>query len=259
MAEPWHPNVTARPRVLAKLKAAERSLQRAISAYFAHQRAWVKQVWPAMLPADQVPPDAITDLGRQLEEHSQALAQVMAKGRKAALLLGGETAKRELAAKRASEFADPELGVDWSLDSPEAQEFIDQYGLDLARGLNRTTVTNVRGALVGGLKEGLARDDLATLVSDAAGGMPEWRAGLIAQTETIRAYTQGSLQVYDRAGVEAKQWLDGQAGACDECEALDGEVVPLGETFSSGDDGPPLHPGCRCTVAAAEAGEGGVK
>ena len=66
---------------------------------------------------------------------------------------------------------------------------------------------------------------------------------------TIRAYSQGSLQVYRASGVtERKKWLDGQAKACPYCRALDGQIIGLEENFEGGVDGPPRHPGCVCAI-----------
>ncbi|RLC74988.1 MAG: hypothetical protein DRI81_12895, partial [Chloroflexi bacterium] len=58
---------------------------------------------------------------------------------------------------------------------------------------------------------------------------------------------------YESTGtVRGLQWLDGQAGTCEECRALNGKVVRIGEKFYNdpafGDGLPPRHPHCRCAV-----------
>ena len=45
-----------------------------------------------------------------------------------------------------------------------------------------------------------------------------------------------------------KKWDASVDTACDVCEDLDGEIVDVDDVFSSGDDGPPAHPNCRCAV-----------
>lgn len=81
------------------------------------------------------------------------------------------------------------------------------------------------------------------------------RSEMIARTETIRAANTGQQDAWAEAVQQGLIPSDSQQvwvaspDACDECEALDGESVPLGATFSSGDDGPPAHPNCRCALS----------
>lgn len=79
------------------------------------------------------------------------------------------------------------------------------------------------------------------------------RAETIARTETSAANNRASLQAYTSRGVEGKRWMtsgfdvdNGQIGPCVENEAAG--VIRLGDTFPSGDDAPPAHPRCRCTI-----------
>lgn len=44
-----------------------------------------------------------------------------------------------------------------------------------------------------------------------------------------------------------KQW-SAEPDACDECMTMDGEVVGVADSFSSGDMTPPAHPNCRCDI-----------
>lgn len=87
------------------------------------------------------------------------------------------------------------------------------------------------------------------------------RAISIARTEVIRAANEGQLQLWRKSvtegwlrGDELKQWITTPDDRlCQECEAMEGEVVPLEQEFSSGDMVPPLHPQCRCTIGLAPA------
>ena len=81
----------------------------------------------------------------------------------------------------------------------------------------------------------------------------KYRAKLVAKTETAKASVSGTLNGWKRSGlVEGKSSLlsDDHDGddECDENE--DDGVIPIDEDFSSGDDGPPYHPGCNCTLVA---------
>jgi len=77
---------------------------------------------------------------------------------------------------------------------------------------------------------------------------------------------QGNLLGYDESGVVVgKEWVafvDGQT--TETCLSLNGEVVPIGESFSSGDFAPPASDpphACRSSlrsVTAAEAGTLGI-
>lgn len=92
------------------------------------------------------------------------------------------------------------------------------------------------------------------------------RAEMIARTEIIRAETQGQLELW-RQQVEAgileatafKEWVvTPDDRLCPECEDMDGAKVPLDADFVGADDGPPLHPNCRCTIRLAMAEELGM-
>ena len=87
------------------------------------------------------------------------------------------------------------------------------------------------------------------------------RAALIANTEIRRANSAGSLAGYKEArtaGVDIKkEWLLGSE-PCDECEenAAQGPI-DLDDAFASGDDEPPAHPNCNCTVSpVVDSGDG---
>ena len=81
------------------------------------------------------------------------------------------------------------------------------------------------------------------------------RAESIARTEMIAAQNIGVLDAWNtgvRTGLvmptAVKEWIAGVARTCSICVDLDGERVPLNETFSIGTMSPPAHPQCRCTM-----------
>lgn len=85
------------------------------------------------------------------------------------------------------------------------------------------------------------------------------RAEAIAQTEMTRAATQGKLSMWRQAIEDGdmrfgatKTWT-AQPDCCDDCDELDGEEVGIEDTFSSGDDGPPAHTRCRCSLEIGRA------
>ena len=70
------------------------------------------------------------------------------------------------------------------------------------------------------------------------------RATLIARTETLRAHNEGRKVFYRQVGVTKVQWLTAHdERTCPICRPLDGKVFEIEEV-----EGPPVHPGCRCST-----------
>lgn len=84
------------------------------------------------------------------------------------------------------------------------------------------------------------------------------RANTIARTEIMDALNAGQDEAWLQAQADGylspdatKEWITTPDDAlCDECEAMDGHTVAIGDDFAEGD--PPLHPNCRCTTGIAE-------
>lgn len=82
------------------------------------------------------------------------------------------------------------------------------------------------------------------------------RSETVARTEILAASNQGQQELWRQAreggliGAEAVQeWLaTNDSRVDDECLDLDGETAPLGGYFPGGVTGPPIHPGCRCSL-----------
>lgn len=90
-------------------------------------------------------------------------------------------------------------------------------------------------------------------VDQFAARMLRDRARTIARTETIRAAQQGQLEGWRAAQAEGllepdRTWRVWSAvsDACDECQAMDGEIVKWDEAWPHGDMEAFLHPQCRC-------------
>lgn len=81
------------------------------------------------------------------------------------------------------------------------------------------------------------------------------RSLIIARTETIRAFGAGALIGFGEAKASGinlrKKWLTA-IGACPICIANEEQgAIELEDQFSSGDDHPPGHPNCRCSLVPA--------
>ena len=151
------------------------------------------------------------------------------------------------------------------IDTGTSQDWIKSWGSDLVTGILHNYKDELNGIITGGMKEGLGREEitarlLAQASPEAGALMPEWRARLIAQTEVIRGFNGERLNQLQSIGALYVQWMDGQAGACEDCAAMDGTVLPMeesGQSFYSNFRGlaveyPPLHPGCRCAISSAD-------
>ncbi len=128
-----------------------------------------------------------------------------------------------------------------------AAAWAEEHGAGLIRGVNETTREGVREATASAIREGITMDDLADRL-DEAWVFGEDRALMIARTETCFAQVAGTIQSYEEAGIQQKEWLMADSLPCTDCEELNGEIVGIDEQFSNGLDGPPDHPNCRCDV-----------
>lgn len=125
------------------------------------------------------------------------------------------------------------------------------HAAELATGVSDTTEQIIRDAIARTQDEGdLSEqyDEILAAIGD------EDRASLIARTESMTAANEGNRQGWDQAvdaglltGDEQRVWI-ATSDACPECDALDEEETGLDGSYpGDGEDGPPLHPNCRCT------------
>lgn len=110
----------------------------------------------------------------------------------------------------------------------------------------------IRGVVRKALAEGWSTQELSRAIRDNA-GFGSARANTIARTELAMADTQGTLAGWKATGLVAGKEWSAAPGCCDECQELNGQIVPLDASFPIGD--PPAHPNCRCAVTAVLADE----
>ena len=129
----------------------------------------------------------------------------------------------------------------------------DLYGITI----NNTMKNELRDILAQSVQEGWGVTQLQEAIIDLysrydTGITPE-RALRIARTEVSRIMNETELDVYVDTGYEYKTWSTAlDEFTCEECSALEGEVVGVNETFSGGVQCPPLHPNCRCVILAGK-------
>ena len=130
-------------------------------------------------------------------------------------------------------------------------QLLGDVSAELASGIKRTVT---QGVLTGKSIPEVARD-IGRVVKDKdafrrAGKTvfktAQRRATLIARTETLRAHNEGRKVFYRQVGITKVRWLIADdSRTCPICRALDGKVFGIDEV-----EGPPKHPGCRCTLFA---------
>lgn len=154
---------------------------------------------------------------------------------------------RAYAEDRAAELVGKRVVGGHVIDNPHAEWRIDEG-----------TREGLKALVERSYSEGLSPAQLAKEIK-ASYQFSADRAKLIAKTETATASIQGSLAGWKRSGVvEGKEsLLSDDHDHDDECdENADAGVIGLEDDFPSGDDGPPYHPGCNCSLVAELVPEG---
>jgi len=238
------------------LRSAEKNFESVVSRHLTSYVQLVLNVFPSFSQGatqeqvEQIIQEMFSRLDSQFD-HTAFLRDVSQAYSKP-LELGAIMGAKDL--PKSAKFAEDEflLSVDWSLLDPDTANWLAIESSKLLTGIDETTKKAIRAQLLRGYLEGESRDQIAERLKGVMTDISDWRARLIAQTETISAHSQGAIQVYEKSGVvQGKRWVDGQAGACPTCHSLNGKIVGLKEEFEGGHYAPPAHPGCRCTVAPA--------
>lgn len=94
--------------------------------------------------------------------------------------------------------------------------------------------------------------ELAESIRTASGFTKE-QARIVSDTEVKLAQCHGNLAAWKRSGlVETIKWLKSSLHTVrDQCDLNhEAGAIPLGQPFPSGDEAPPAHVGCQCSVQA---------
>lgn len=154
-------------------------------------------------------------------------------------------------------FEQPKEDDQFDIYNPEVVNFINNYSYQFAVSTLQTTRMKLSNAyrrlqqeLAQGVEQGQSLQQTTAEVMRIF--RDPQRAMTIAASETSRAYHAGQEIAAKQSGVvSGKQWL-ASSDACEECLALDGKTVALGEPFIVLPKGgpyatvmyPPLHPNC---------------
>jgi HK97 family phage portal protein len=117
-----------------------------------------------------------------------------------------------------------------------------------AKSMSDTVYKKVKETIAQNVTSG--ETDLRNIKRDVAkimGEVAQWKSDQVAVTELAWSYGEAQKQTYLDNNVKEVQWL-AASDPCETCAANDGQVVPIGNAFPSGDEKEPVHPGCRCEV-----------
>ena len=115
--------------------------------------------------------------------------------------------------------------------------------LKLAKQVVGTDFAALRLTLVEGFEAGESIPKLTKRVTLYYAEAEQWRAPLVARTETIAASVEGNLQGYEELGIKKVEWytaIDGRV--CNICGPHHDEEFNLRDTHGM----IPAHPQCRC-------------
>jgi hypothetical protein len=135
-------------------------------------------------------------------------------------------------------------------DPANPTKIISDYSSRLGKDINSTTRDIILKHVKVSIKLGEDRETLIIRLNKVLKN--EARARMIAQTESVRMYGRGRLEIALEIGLKEKEWESG-VGACPICMELKGQRIQIDEQFYSSYlatdlPGEPAHPHCKCSV-----------
>lgn len=139
--------------------------------------------------------------------------------------------------------------VDFKLTSNAVTKQLDEHANTLLAksSLDDTTKKTLGSIIDKGTKDGKTPQQIAKDIKDAAPDLSDFRANMIAVTETQDIFGQAQQRAFKEMGVTSKTWVTYGPDPCIECETNEGQgPIAIDATFDSGDDWTPGHPLCEC-------------
>lgn len=123
-----------------------------------------------------------------------------------------------------------------------------EFGL----GVNKTTRDKITKTINEGIVEGESMIQISDRINKTYEEFPTWRSDLIARTESTAANNEGFIEAYKQSDVAThKEWIATMDDRTRPAHMeLDGQIVPVGKTFSNGLQYP-QEPNCRCVIGPA--------
>lgn len=128
------------------------------------------------------------------------------------------------------------------------------------KAIDKTTLERIHTKLEQGLAAELEDSEIVASVADDFKDFEDSRAASIAVSEIADAFGSGQTEAARAIALDSgdeieKYWIC-EPDACETCtDNEDGSPIDLDEIFGSGDEDPPAHPNCRCTLEMRRKGE----
>ena len=141
--------------------------------------------------------------------------------------------------------------------SAYADEYLRTEGFQkLAADIDDTSVKTIANSVADVYASGGSYQDAVKAIEDSFDAMTPARAEMIARTELADVYNSAMLASAKEVGGMLKQWNTDGPDPCDECIANEDQgPIGLDDNFQSGNDAPPAHPNCQCSVSFATSEE----
>jgi len=148
--------------------------------------------------------------------------------------------------------ADLDIETSFTLEHPEAVNYLRNHGANQVTRIRETTREQLRTILTQAANEGWSYDKTAKAIRQRYRHFGKERARNIAIYELGDGYEAGNLVVakdLQAGGLEMqKSWLPA-ANPCPICQGNAAESwIPLDQAFSGGSDRAPGHVRCRCST-----------
>lgn len=135
-----------------------------------------------------------------------------------------------------------------TLPIEDAIEYASARSANMITKIDDATRNRIRDLVTKNLRENKSIDDLARAIQSEFKDMSKSRAYTIARTETADALSDASMKQAKSEGMEEKTIILG-ANACEICIGNESDGwIGIYDGFSSGEDRPPFHPNCVCSV-----------
>lgn len=115
------------------------------------------------------------------------------------------------------------------------------------KGITSSMSADLNRIFADGIAHGRGPHEIARTIDRSVDKINRTRAVRLARTEIVHTYAEGSLDSYERLGVEEvgilAEWSTaGDDRVCPQCQPLEGVVMTVKEARGL----IPLHPNCRC-------------
>jgi phage portal protein BeeE len=164
------------------------------------------------------------------------------------------------------------ISVNFNVNDPRVLEWLGQRMRKFSEEVSGTSFDAIEKILQEGFAEGLPIATIAETLRSKFNSWDQYRAEMIAQTETIAAMNQADLEAARQSGMESallKHWLSARdANVRESHQIADREYddgIPIDEPFVVGQDSmdapcegvdPSENINCRCTLYYTEKTEG---